>query len=48
MRLGVRASNAPARALYAAAGFREAGRRRDYYSAPVEDALLLEAALPDC
>lgn len=40
--LEVRAGNSPALALYAALGFRPAGRRRDYYRDPVEDALLLE------
>jgi ribosomal-protein-alanine N-acetyltransferase len=39
--LEVRESNAPARALYAAHGFREAGRRRQYYRRPVEDAIVL-------
>jgi ribosomal-protein-alanine N-acetyltransferase len=47
-RLEVRASNAAARALYASLGFREAGWRRAYYSAPVEDAVLLEMPLPHC
>jgi ribosomal-protein-alanine N-acetyltransferase len=42
--LEVRADNAGALALYAALGFRESGRRRDYYRDPVEDALLLERA----
>jgi [ribosomal protein S18]-alanine N-acetyltransferase len=44
--LDVRQGNAPARALYAALGFRETGRRRAYYTEPVEDALLLAADLP--
>lgn len=48
VRLEVRASNEPARRLYGSLGFRERGLRRGYYSAPVEDALLLEAPLPDC
>lgn len=39
--LEVRASNAPALALYEQAGFQPAGRRREYYRAPREDALLL-------
>ncbi len=39
--LEVRESNQPARALYRARGFEEAGRRRGYYQRPVEDALLL-------
>ena len=39
--LEVRASNAPALALYRAAGFVPAGVRRDYYSRPIEDALVL-------
>lgn len=39
--LEVRAGNTAARALYAACGFALAGRRRDYYSEPREDALLL-------
>ena len=39
--LEVRASNAPAIALYRKHGFQEAGRRKDYYQDPTEDALLL-------
>ena len=39
--LEVRESNAPARALYAAHGFKEAGRRKAYYRRPVEDAIVL-------
>lgn len=40
--LDVRVSNTPARALYSSLGFREVGRRRDFYVAPREDALLME------
>ena len=40
--LEVRASNAPALALYEHAGFCRMGLRRHYYSAPVEDAVLME------
>jgi ribosomal-protein-alanine acetyltransferase len=39
--LEVRGSNAPARALYAAHGFKEVGRRKAYYRRPVEDAIVL-------
>jgi len=39
--LEVRESNAPARALYAAQGFKEVGRRTQYYRRPVEDAIVL-------
>lgn len=39
--LEVRESNAPARALYAARGFKEVGRRKQYYRRPVEDAIVL-------
>jgi [ribosomal protein S18]-alanine N-acetyltransferase len=46
VRLEVRASNAPALALYRRHGFTTRGSRRAYYSVPVEDALLLEAPLP--
>jgi [ribosomal protein S18]-alanine N-acetyltransferase len=46
VRLEVRASNAPALALYQRYGFSTRGVRRAYYSVPVEDALLLEAPLP--
>jgi ribosomal-protein-alanine N-acetyltransferase len=42
--LEVRAGNAAALALYEALGFARAGRRREYYRDPVEDALLLERA----
>ncbi|MBH8581751.1 ribosomal protein S18-alanine N-acetyltransferase [Halomonas pacifica] len=47
--LEVRAGNAPALALYRAAGFTEDGRRRGYYpgvaGAPREDAVLMSLAL---
>ena len=39
--LEVRASNEGARRLYERLGFYTAGRRRNYYSSPVEDALIL-------
>ena len=39
--LEVRPSNAPAIALYEGFGFREAGRRRNYYDLPKEDALIM-------
>lgn len=44
--LEVRASNAAAQALYAAAGFRAVGRRGRYYRHPTEDALVLRRAMP--
>jgi ribosomal-protein-alanine N-acetyltransferase len=48
--LEVAADNAPARALYAGAGFAEVGRRRGYYHAPdgqPVDALVLRRVLSD-
>lgn len=47
--LEVRPSNRPARALYAAAGFKEVATRRAYYpdGAEREDAVVLELALQD-
>ena len=39
--LEVRASNAPAIALYGRLGFREVGRRPNYYRHPKEDGLIL-------
>ena len=39
--LEVRPSNQAAVALYCKHGFQEAGRRKDYYQDPTEDALLL-------
>lgn len=47
--LEVSAANAPARALYATAGWAEAGLRRGYYRRPeggAEDALILTLDLP--
>ena len=45
MYLEVRESNAAARAVYAARGFEQVGRRRRYYREPIEDALVLRASL---
>jgi ribosomal protein S18 acetylase RimI-like enzyme len=45
MGLEVRASNTAALALYQRHGFSAVGRRRAYYSAPLEDAVLLQAPL---
>ncbi len=39
--LEVRESNEAARSFYARMGFTEAGRRRDYYREPAEDAFVL-------
>ena len=39
--LEVRASNEPAIGLYQKYGFREVGRRKDYYQHPKEDAILM-------
>jgi ribosomal-protein-alanine N-acetyltransferase len=39
--LEVRASNAPAIALYEALGFKQVGLRKNYYRKPKEDALIL-------
>ena len=39
--LEVRVSNVPAIGLYESLGFQEAGRRRNYYRNPKEDALIL-------
>jgi len=44
--LEVREGNAAARALYAALGFEEVGRRSRYYRRPIEDAIVLRAAIP--
>lgn len=43
--LEVRASNKEALALYGKFGFRTAGRRKNYYSAPVEDAVILRVEI---
>jgi ribosomal-protein-alanine N-acetyltransferase len=43
--LEVRAGNSLAQALYEKCGFRGVGRRRNYYSAPLEDALVMTTQL---
>ena len=43
--LEVREGNAPARALYASMGYRAAGRRRDFYRSPREDAVIMTLPL---
>ena len=43
--LEVRVSNAPAIRLYEKHGFREVGRRRNYYEKPREDAILMTLVL---
>ncbi len=44
--LEVRSSNAPAIALYEKYGFREAGRRPNYYEQPREDAIIMTREFP--
>jgi [ribosomal protein S18]-alanine N-acetyltransferase len=44
--LEVRESNAAARSLYGKLGFIETGRRRGYYSAPEEDAVICSFCFP--
>ena len=43
--LEVRAGNEAAQALYEKCGFRRIGRRNNYYSSPVEDALVMSLKL---
>jgi ribosomal-protein-alanine N-acetyltransferase len=43
--LEVRESNAAARTLYENAGFEQTGRRRSYYTSPLEDAILYRRTL---
>jgi ribosomal-protein-alanine N-acetyltransferase len=43
--LEVRESNLPAQRLYEGFGFKEVSRRRRYYQRPVEDAVVLRAAI---
>lgn len=43
--LEVRASNQPALQLYQSAGFKQEGVRKNYYTKPVEDALILSFML---
>jgi len=44
--LEVREANAAARALYESTGFEQSGRRKVYYNAPQEDAILYRRPLP--
>jgi ribosomal-protein-alanine N-acetyltransferase len=44
--LEVRESNIAAQQLYHSFGFRDVGRRSRYYRRPVEDAVILRAAIP--
>ncbi|OUP56236.1 ribosomal protein S18-alanine N-acetyltransferase [Butyricicoccus pullicaecorum] len=45
--LEVRASNDPAIALYTAVGYEPVGRRKNFYRAPTEDAILMTLQLRD-
>jgi ribosomal-protein-alanine N-acetyltransferase len=44
--LEVRVSGGAARKLYEKFGFVESGRRRNYYTGPTEDAIVMSLALP--
>ena len=46
--LEVRASNEGAAALYRKLGYREAGRRKNYYLSPKEDAIIMKLELTTC
>ena len=46
--LAVRPSNRSAAALYEKLGYREIGRRKDYYDAPKEDAIVMRLELTTC
>lgn len=46
--LEVRPSNTPAIALYESEGFLPAGRRKNFYRKPTEDALLMTYTPPQC
>ena len=46
--LEVRVSNLPALRLYENIGFKQEGRRKNYYNRPVEDALLYRFLLQTC
>lgn len=43
--LELRESNSPARALYESCGFTEVGRRPNFYSSPIEAAILMDKKL---
>jgi ribosomal-protein-alanine N-acetyltransferase len=45
--LEVRVSNGVARQLYSKYGFREVGRRRNYYLEPLEDALVMQKSISE-
>jgi ribosomal-protein-alanine N-acetyltransferase len=45
--LEVRAGNSAAQALYRSRGFDEVGRRRGYYDAPKEDAIVMRRPMAD-
>ncbi|MCF0137359.1 MAG: ribosomal protein S18-alanine N-acetyltransferase [Oscillospiraceae bacterium] len=45
MTLEVRAGNEPARSLYKKHGFTDVGRRKNYYTLPTEDAILMTSYL---
>ena len=47
LQLEVRASNAPAIALYSSLGYAAVGRRKNFYRKPTEDALLMNKPLGD-
>jgi len=44
----VRASNQNAFSLYDKLGYREVGRRKNYYLAPKEDAIIMKLELSTC
>jgi len=44
--LEVRVSGRAARRLYEKLGFVESGRRRNYYTGPAEDAIVMSLGLP--